>query len=76
MPKLKQKPVFTSLDPVTSQSANSDGALIAKFIIINHGFQSERFPLLSRKQKDYIESTLCVIINDLCYHLSLLTSLK
>jgi len=76
MPKFKQKPVFTSINPVTSQSARSDGSLIAKCLILDHGYQTERFVSLSRPQKDYIESTLCVIIQDLCEHLRILTDLK
>ena len=76
MPKLKHKPVFTSLDPVTSLSAKSDGSLIARCLILDHGYQIERFVSLNRPQQDYIEAALCVIIQDLCNHLDLLSSLK
>lgn len=76
MPDIKQKPVFTSLDPITSQSARSDGSLIARCLILDHGYQTSRFASLSRPQQDYIESTLCVIIQDLCDHLQLLGTLK
>ena len=76
MTKLKQKPVFTSLDPVISRSANSDGSLIARCLILDHGYRTERFVTLSLPQKDYIESTLCIIIQDLCNHLDLLGTLK
>lgn len=76
MPNLKQKPVFTSLDPVISKSAKSDGSLIAKCLILDHGYRTERFVTLSRPQKDYIESTICIIIQDLCDHLRLLGTIK
>lgn len=76
MPKIKQKPLFTSLDPHKLQSAESDGKLIVMGIILDHGYKTERFVNLSRKQKDYIESTLCVIINQLCEHLEKLSSLS
>ena len=75
MPNLKRKPVFTSITPCNSQSAESDGKLIVMNIILNHGYRAERFATLSLKQKDYIESTLCVIIRELCNHLEKLSAL-
>ena len=76
MPTISQKPIFKNLDAKRSQSAQSDGNLIVSGLILDHGYSSDRFTTLSRRQKDYIESTLCVIINDLCNHLQTLTALK
>lgn len=76
MPTISQKPIFNNLDTKRSQSAHSDGELIVAGIILDHGYSADRFATLSRRQKDYIESTLCVIINDLCDHLQTLTTLK
>ena len=76
MPKIKVKPVFTNLSPVDSSSAHSDGKLIVESLVIDHGYQKDRFVNLSRTQQDYIESTLCVIIGELCSHLENLGQLK
>lgn len=76
MPTLKTKPVFTDLSPSGSSSADADGILIVRSLVIDHGFQEHRFVNLSRTQQDYIESTLCVIIGELCSHLENLGQLK
>lgn len=76
MPTIDKKPTFKNLDADRSQSAQSDGELIVAGLILDHGYKADRFATLSRRQKDYIESTLCVIINGLCDHLQMLTDLK
>lgn len=76
MPKLNHRPTFTNLDSSKSLHAFADGDLIATGIILDHGYGADRFVTLTRRQKDYIESTLCVIINGLCDQLQKLTNLK
>ena len=76
MPTLNQKPIFNNLNASKSQSAESDGMLIVAKLVLDHGFGRDRFITLTRRQKDYIESTLCVLINGLCDHLQMLTNLK
>jgi len=76
MPTLNQSPTFNNLDTSKSQSAQSDGTLIVAGIVLDHGYSTDRFATLTRRQKDYIESTLCVIINGLCDQLQTLTDLK
>lgn len=76
MSAISQKPVFKNLDIFRSQSEKSDGKLIVAGLILDHGYSIERFATLSHKQKDYIESTLCVIISDLCDHLQKISDLK
>jgi len=75
MPTLNQSPTFNNLDTSKSQSAESDGMLIVASLVLDHGYSIDRFATLSRRQKDYIESTLCIIINGLCDHLQTLTSI-
>ena len=76
MPKIKQKPLFTYPADQFSSSSVSDGKLITESLILNHGYDLNRFSLLSRREKDYIESTLCVIIQQLCDHLEKLSSVS
>jgi len=69
-------PVLKNVKPAISRSAKSDGELIFKFLVTDHGFGKERFVTLTRSQQDYIESALCVIIRSLCDHLSDLGKIK
>ena len=62
-------PNLKNVKPQITSSAESDGDLIARFLIMDHGFSLKRFVTLSIDQKDYIESTLCTIIQAL-YNLS------
>ena len=72
MPKIKQKPLFSSPPDSHPSSSNNDGELIAKGLILNHGYSINRFLDLTRREKDYVESTLCATIQYLCDHLSVL----
>ena len=72
MPNLKQKPLFSCLPDQYPSSASNDGELIAKGLILNHGYSTNRFLDLTRREKDYVESTLCATIQYLCDHLCVL----
>ena len=63
-------PNFKNVKPQITSSAESDGDLIARFLIMDHGFSLERFVTLPRDRKYYIESTLNTIIQSLCNLLS------
>ena len=69
-------PTLKNVKPATVRTSKSDGKLIFEFLIMDHGFSEKRFKTLTRDQQDYIESTLCVIIRSLCYHLVSLGKLK
>jgi len=69
-------PVLKNVKPEITRSAESDGELIFKFLVTDHGFGTKRFLTMTRDQQDYIESTLCIIIRSLCDHLSDLGHLK
>jgi len=69
-------PRLKNVKPAITRSADSDGKLIFEFLLMNHGFLLERFINLHINQRDYIESTLYVIIRHLLNHLELLGKLK
>ena len=69
-------PVLKNVKPAISRSAESDGELIFKFLVTDHGFGTKRFLSMTRDQQDYIESTLCIIIRSLCDHLQTLGEIK
>ena len=66
-------PNFKNVKPQITSSAESDGDLIARFLIMDHGFSLKRFVTLTKDRKDYIESTLYAVIQSLCNLLSQMT---
>lgn len=73
MNKHKHPPVFTSLESVPSGSAESDGRLMTLGFLLDHGLTESRYAFLNQKQRHYIESVLCVVIDRLCDHLDLIS---
>jgi len=69
-------PVLKNVKPAIARSAESDGKLIFRFLLTDHGFGIKRFITMTRDQQDYIESTLCIIIRSLCDHLQTLGEIK
>jgi len=75
MPEKRKHVKFELVDFPVSKNGNTDGSLIARCLIMEHGYDVDRIRRLSRSERDYIETSLCTIIQELCYHLEIVANI-